>query len=97
MTSKLTEYALSIKQPWAALVVCGVKTVEVRRWPSLNQKTVDLDCKYNNLGDVRVRQAIALAIDKKTVMDASIAGYGTVIGTIVVAMYLPIFGILDNF
>jgi hypothetical protein len=27
-------YALSIKQPWAALLVGGVKTVEVRRWPT---------------------------------------------------------------
>jgi hypothetical protein len=27
-------YALSIKQPWAALVVLGLKTVEVRNWPT---------------------------------------------------------------
>lgn len=27
-------YALSIKQPWAALVVQGLKTIEVRRWPT---------------------------------------------------------------
>jgi hypothetical protein len=25
-------YALSIKQPWAALVVAGLKTIEVRSW-----------------------------------------------------------------
>src|SRR5205807_5247224 len=25
-------YALSIKQPWAALVVAGRKTIEVRKW-----------------------------------------------------------------
>ena len=28
------EYALSLKQPWAALVVFGLKTIEVRRWPT---------------------------------------------------------------
>ncbi|MCS6975441.1 MAG: ASCH domain-containing protein [Gemmatales bacterium] len=28
------EYALSLKQPWAALVVLGFKTIEVRRWPT---------------------------------------------------------------
>jgi len=28
------EYALSLKQPWAALVVLGLKTIEVRRWPT---------------------------------------------------------------
>lgn len=27
-------YALSVKQPWAALLVHGRKTVEVRRWPT---------------------------------------------------------------
>src|SRR5438309_11058623 len=27
-------YALSIKQPWAALLVAGIKTIEIRRWPT---------------------------------------------------------------
>jgi hypothetical protein len=27
-------YALSIKQPWAALLVAGLKTIEVRSWPT---------------------------------------------------------------
>ncbi len=26
--------ALSVKQPWAALIVAGLKAVEVRRWPT---------------------------------------------------------------
>jgi hypothetical protein len=26
--------ALSVKQPWAALIVAGLKTVEVRTWPT---------------------------------------------------------------
>jgi hypothetical protein len=32
MTQKV--YALSLKQPWAALVVYGRKSVEVRSWPT---------------------------------------------------------------
>ena len=28
----MTQYALSLKQPWAALLVHGGKTIEVRRW-----------------------------------------------------------------
>jgi hypothetical protein len=28
------EYALSIKQPWASLIVHGLKTIEVRAWPT---------------------------------------------------------------
>jgi len=27
-------YALSLKQPWAALLAAGVKTIEVRTWPT---------------------------------------------------------------
>lgn len=28
------EYALSLKQPWATLLVHGIKSIEVRRWPT---------------------------------------------------------------
>jgi hypothetical protein len=30
----MAEYALSLKQPWAALLVHGRKVIEVRRWPT---------------------------------------------------------------
>src|SRR2546427_482948 len=30
--ARMPEYALSIRQPWAALVVLGLKTIEIRRW-----------------------------------------------------------------
>jgi hypothetical protein len=30
-------YALSLKQPWATLLVHGLKTIEVRRWPTIRQ------------------------------------------------------------
>lgn len=33
-------YALSLKQPWAALLVAGVKTVEVRRWATARRGRV---------------------------------------------------------
>jgi hypothetical protein len=36
----LTVYALSLKQPWAALLVHGRKTVEVRRWPTARRGRV---------------------------------------------------------
>lgn len=34
MADKPFVHALSIKQPWAALVVAGSKTIEIRRWPT---------------------------------------------------------------
>jgi hypothetical protein len=30
-------FALSLKQPWAALLAHGLKTIEVRRWPTARQ------------------------------------------------------------
>jgi hypothetical protein len=30
----VTQHALSLKQPWAALLAAGRKTIEVRRWPT---------------------------------------------------------------
>ena len=32
--TKTTNYALSLKQPWATLMVHGHKSIEVRRWPT---------------------------------------------------------------
>jgi hypothetical protein len=29
----VTIYSISLKQPWAALVAHGIKSIEVRRWP----------------------------------------------------------------
>jgi hypothetical protein len=37
---KVCEYALSLKQPWATLLVHGLKTVEVRRWPTARRGRV---------------------------------------------------------
>src|SRR5262245_61084756 len=34
------QYALSLKHPWAALLAHGLKTVEVRRWPTARRGRV---------------------------------------------------------
>jgi hypothetical protein len=34
------EYALSLKQPWAALLIHGLKSIEVRRWPTARRGRV---------------------------------------------------------
>ena len=63
-----------------------VKGLKLIRTPSMNQKSIDLGSENPLLTDERVRRAIALAIDKNEVMQASIAGYGQVIGTMVAGM-----------
>jgi hypothetical protein len=36
----VTQYALSLKQPWAALLIHGCKTIEVRRWATARRGLV---------------------------------------------------------
>ena len=36
----MATYALSLKQPWAALLAAGLKTVEVRNWPTARRGRV---------------------------------------------------------
>src|SRR5262249_57357101 len=38
--SIMKHYALSLKQPWAALLAHGLKTIEVRRWPTARRGKV---------------------------------------------------------
>jgi hypothetical protein len=40
LMKKPCEYALSLKQPWATLLVYGLKTMEVRRWPTARRGRV---------------------------------------------------------
>jgi len=36
-SGQATVYALSLKQPWAALLASGRKTIEVRNWPTVRR------------------------------------------------------------
>jgi peptide/nickel transport system substrate-binding protein len=73
-------------RPQDAEQLTRVPGVRLVRTASMNQRSLDLGSEYSALKDVRVRQALALAIDKEAVMKASIAGYGQVIGTMVAGM-----------
>jgi len=58
----------------------------LERWPSLGKAMLDLGSETQPLNDVRVRQAIALAVDRDEIMQAAIGKYGRVIHTMVAAM-----------
>jgi peptide/nickel transport system substrate-binding protein len=83
--NKRVDLAL-LSRPQDADQIKDAPGIVVQRTPSFNQKSLDLDRNYKPLDDVRVRQAIALSIDKEEVMKAAIGGYGTVIGTMVAGM-----------
>jgi peptide/nickel transport system substrate-binding protein len=75
-----------LPRPQDAEQLRDVPGLNIGTAPSLRQNTLDLDGNFAQLRDVRVRQAIALSIDKEAVMQASIGGHGTVLGTTVAAM-----------
>jgi peptide/nickel transport system substrate-binding protein len=85
LTNRRVDLAL-LTRPQDIKQLERVPGLVVERWPSLNQKVIDIGNEYGPLGDVRVRQAIALSLDKDEMMRASIGGYGKVIGTMVAAM-----------
>jgi peptide/nickel transport system substrate-binding protein len=75
-----------LARPQDVQQVEAVEGLVVERWPSLNQKAIDLGAELEPLDDVRVRQAIALAVDKDEIMRASIGDFGQVIGTMTAGM-----------
>jgi len=85
LTNKRVDLAL-LNRPQDVRQVEKTPGLKTERWPSLNQKAVDVGSEYGPLADARVRQAIALGVDKDEVMRASIGGLGQVIGTMVAAM-----------
>ncbi len=78
--------AAQLGRPQDAEQLEDSEVVNVERWPSLGQKAIDLDSTYGPLENLKVRQAIALAVDKQEIMQAAIGGYGTVINSIVAGM-----------
>jgi peptide/nickel transport system substrate-binding protein len=75
-----------LERPQDAEQLADAEGLVVERWPSLNQRSIDLDNEHGPLADKAVRQAIALAVDKDEMLQASIGGYGQVIGTMVAGM-----------
>ncbi|MDX6750180.1 ABC transporter substrate-binding protein (plasmid) [Geminicoccaceae bacterium 1502E] len=75
-----------LSRPQDAAQIEDAANLEIRRFPSFNQKSIDLDLAYEPLAPLEVRQAIALAVDKTKIMQAAIGGFGTVIGTMPAGM-----------
>ncbi|WP_108658722.1 ABC transporter substrate-binding protein [Acuticoccus kandeliae] len=77
---------VKLERPQDVQQVSEVEGLEIERWASLNQKPIDLGNELKPLDDVRVRQAIALAVDKEEMKNASVGEYGEVIATMPAGM-----------
>jgi ABC-type transport system substrate-binding protein len=76
----------SLNRPNDIVQVEKTAGLKVERWPSLAKTMIDLGSETKPLDDLRVRQAIALAVDREEIMKAAIGPYGRVIHTMVGAM-----------
>ncbi|MFC3705644.1 ABC transporter substrate-binding protein [Devosia honganensis] len=77
---------VALSRPQDVQQVSSVPGLAIERWPSLAQTAIDLGSELEPLDDVRVRQAISLAVDKSEITQASVGEYGTVLGTMVSGM-----------
>ncbi|MDB6001784.1 MAG: transporter substrate-binding protein [Rhizobacter sp.] len=85
LRNKRVDLAL-LSRPQDITQVEKLPELTVKRWPSLSQKAIDLGSELKPLDDVRVRQAIALAVDRDEIMKASVGQYGRVAVTMVAGM-----------
>ena len=77
---------VALSRPQDVQQGAGVPGLGVERWPSLSQTAIDLGSELKPLDDVRVRQAISLAVDKAEITQAAVGEYGTVLGTMTAGM-----------
>ncbi len=73
---------VALSRPQDVQQVQNIAGLEIERWPSLGQTAIDLGAETAPLDNLKVRQAISLAVDKQEVMQASIGDFGTVLGTV---------------
>jgi peptide/nickel transport system substrate-binding protein len=68
------------------LLLEGDETLVLNRTPAIKIDTLELPPDNPPLDDIRVRQAILLALDKESIMEAGILGLGRVVGGMPPAM-----------
>ncbi len=73
-------YALSLKQPWAALLVYGRKTIEVRRWPTPRRGLVLIHAARVSDARPEVWQRVPPELGEAARLTGGIIGQGEITG-----------------
>ncbi|MBY0528477.1 MAG: ASCH domain-containing protein [Gemmataceae bacterium] len=76
------EYALSLKQPWATLLVRGVKTIEVRRWPTARVGRILIHAARVSAAEPGVWDLVPDAFQVEARLVGGIVGVGELTGCI---------------
>jgi hypothetical protein len=79
------EYALSLKQPWATLLVYGLKTIEIRRWPTARRGRVLIHA--SSVADTRqegwnLLNLLPEELREKARLGGGIVGAGEIMGCV---------------
>lgn len=78
-------YALSLKQPWATLLVNGLKTIEVRSWPTARRGPILIHAARVPDGRPQAWAKVPLDLLKQTKQRGGIIGSAEVIGCVTYA------------
>lgn len=71
--------ALTVRQPWASLIIHGPKRVENRNWPTRYRGPLLIHAGSNRTGRDRAANVLALPLD-----------YGVIIGAVVLSDCVPV-------
>jgi hypothetical protein len=75
-------YALSLKQPWATLLVFGLKTVEVRRWPSARRGRILIHAARVPDPRPEVWALVPAGLQEAAHLNGGIVGAGDLVGCV---------------
>jgi hypothetical protein len=75
-------YALTLKQPWAALVVHGLKTVEVRRWPTRRRGLILIHAARTADDRPEGWAALTLAAARAVTLRGGVVGAAELVGSL---------------
>lgn len=76
-------YALSIKQPWAALLLHGIKTIEVRSWPTARRGRILIHAAKQPARDAAIWKLVPRQLQAAAGVNGGLVGTCELTGCIV--------------
>src|SRR5437588_11236438 len=76
-------YALSLKQPWAALLAHGRKTIEVRRWPTARRGRILIHAARVPDSRLEAWELVPAELLEEARLNGGIVGAGDLTGCVV--------------
>lgn len=78
--------AISLLQPWASLVIMGVKTIETRSWQTAYRGSLLIHASKGKKGNVLCKQGVL----HEHIPDFAALPFGAIIGTVTLQDIVPV-------